>query len=265
MINNWYYGFGPPNSAGTNSTWHLYSISPSSSGDWNFMVDGSTIYASNFAAAPSISPAHVVAEKASGANLSQLGPVEFRNLAYLGNDTLWHSISSLSPIGGCGPGGNSGCDASAYGVEPAGINDLIAGSNLSTPQTHEPIWQRESGCSLIATLATAGSVGAAPLNVTFTVSASAPQGSVRTDWWFGDGSHQDGNSTQIATYGIAGNYTPFVRVLDATGCLSEASGSVSVAPGTGSNVAGFFGAAYLFAVQVIVLWGALPRHPYAPG
>jgi hypothetical protein len=264
VLDDWYYGFGPQNSVGTNGTWHLYSISPSITGDWNFMVDGVMIYQSSFVAAVSSSPAHLVAEKASGPYLSQLGPVEFRDLAYLGNDTLWHSTSSLSPITGCSDGSDVGCDAGFYGVEAAGANDILAGSNLSAPATRQPLWQRQSGCLLNATLASAESVGTAPLNVTFTESVSSPLGSTRTDWWFGDGSHEDGNSTRTMTYTTPGNYTPFVRVLDSAGCLSEASSSVSVAAGSGSTLGTSAGALWLFAVQVFVQWVDVPRNAYAP-
>ena len=229
-VNDWYYGFGAANSAGSNGTWHLYSILPSASRDWVFMMDGATIYSSNFPSTTSSSPAHLVAEKASGPYLSQLGPVEFRGLAYLGNDSMWHATSSLSLIDGCGAADNGQCVISnAYGVESVGPNDVIAGS--STPSDSEPgqlVWQRQSTCTLGSTLSSSSSAGNAPFNVTFVDSVSSPQGMFRTDWWFGDGSHEAGELNQTVTYSMPGNYTPFVRVLDSVGCLSEASGQVYV-------------------------------------
>ncbi len=237
IVNDWYYGFGPANSVGLNDTLHLYSILPSASGNWSFQLDGVTVYSTNFPSATSKEPAHVVAEKSSGSYLSPLGPVEFRNLAYLGNDTLWHGTSSLKPIDGCGYGDSLPCNmVIPYGVAAVGANDIVAGSNVSIPLVDQPIWVRQSSCSMITTLTDAAAAGAAPLNVTFSESVSTSGGNVSTDWWFGDGSYQHGNSSQTVTYRTPGNYTPLVRVLDSTGCLSEATGSVSVAPSTATSV-----------------------------
>jgi len=239
VVNDWYYEFGSINSAGLNGTWHLYSILPGPSGDWNFQMDGVAVYSTNFPSATSSSPAHVVAEKTSGSYGTRLGPVEFRNLAYLGNDTLWHGTSSLTPIAGCGYGDSLPCDvAIPYGVESIGANDIMAGSNVLTPSGDQPIWLRQASCSIYATMTNAAMTGTAPLNVTFTESVSASHGAVSTDWWFGDGSHQHGNSSQTVTYRAPGNYTPFVRVLDSAGCLSEATGKVSVTPSSTATTVG---------------------------
>ena len=251
-VNDWYYEFGSINSAGSNGTWHLYSILPGPSGDWNFQMDGVTVYATNFPSATSSSPAHVVAEKASGSYQTQLGPVEFRNLAYLGNDTLWHGTSSLTPIAGCGYGDRVPCNvAIPYGVESIGANDIMAGSNVSTPSGDQPIWQRQTRCSIYATMTNAAMTGTAPLNVTFTESVSASHGVVSTDWWLGDGSHQQGNSSQTVTYRTPGNYTPLVRVLDSAGCLSEAAGKVFVTPPSTATALGTFAfSPFLLPVKV---------------
>jgi len=212
VVSDWYYGFGAANSAGSNGTWHLYSILPGLSHDWVFMMDGAPVYSSNFLSTTSSSPAHLVAEKASGPFLSQLGPVEFRGLAYLGNDSIWHATSSLSLIDGCGEADNGQCVIpNAYGVESVGPNDVIAGS--SSPSDSEPgqlVWQRQSACTLGSTLSASGSAGNAPFNVTFVDSISSPQGNFRTDWWFGDGTHEAGQLNQTVTYAMPGNYTPFV-------------------------------------------------------
>jgi hypothetical protein len=139
-VSDWYYGFGFANSAGVNGTWHLYSIQPSALGEWTFLLDGAPVYSSEVPVTASISPAHLVAEKASGPYLSQLGPVEFRDLAYLGN-RLWHATSSLTPIEGCGLAESNTCTVStAYGVELAGPNDVIAGSGVPLPESGQLVW-----------------------------------------------------------------------------------------------------------------------------
>ena len=264
VVDDWYYGFGPANSVGSNSTWHLYSILPTGSGDWSFVMDGVTVYSSTFPSNPSTSPAHLVAEQSSGPYLSQLGPVEFRDLAYLANDGLWHGASSLSLIDGCGAAADGSCSVSnAYGVESAGPNDVIAGSNVPTPAGGQLVWERQSACTLGTNLSTVGQVGDAPLNVTFIDSVSSPQGSFRTDWWFGDGLHDAGSLNQTVTYQTPGNYTPLVRVLDSMGCLSEASGEVSVAAANGSTL-GTATAPATSLSEVFTLCVVPPRNTYAP-
>jgi len=262
VVNDWYYGFGPADSAGANSTWHLYSISPGASGDWSFSMDGVTVYSSNYPSTTSTSRVHIVAEKASGPYLSQLGPVEFRDLAYLGNDSLWHATSSLSLIDGCGAAANNPCTVSSgYGVESVGPNDLLAGSYISGVEPGQLIWERQSTCMLRTTLLSSGTDGDAPLNITFVDSVSSPDGSFRTDWWFGDGSHDVGNSGQTVTYIVPGNYTPIVRVLDSAGCLSEASAEVSVAATSSPT---FGTAPFSSSVAVFPQCAVLPRDAYAP-
>lgn len=265
VVNEWYYGFGTVDSAGSNGTWHLYSIQPDASSDWSFVLDGVTVYPSSFPSTSSTSRAHLVAEKASGPNLSQLGPVEFRDLAYLGDDGLWHGTSSLNPIDGCGEADNGPCSASpAYGIESVSPNDVIAGSSVSVPDPGQLLWERQSTCTLGTTLLTSGSAGNAPLNVTFVDAVSAPQGNVSTDWWFGNGSHVSGETNQTTTYRNPGNYTPIVLVLDSVGCLSEASGEVSVAASNGSSVGAATAGVSSLGVGVIALCVFTPRDAYAP-
>ena len=261
VLNDWYYGFGPQNSAGSNSTWHLYSILPNAAGDWSFAIDGVPVYTSSFPWATSTSPAHLVAEQASGPYASPLGPVEFRNLAYLGNDTLWHGVSALTSIDGCGVENRGDCDSAAYGVDSVGSNDILVGSNLAAHQSGQMVWQRQSSCYLSTTLISTGSAGSAPFNITLTDSVSSAQGGFKTDWWFGDGSHQDGNTTQTVTYQTPGNYTPLVRVLDSAGCLSEASANVSV---TGTSGSGYASGVTSFVVDVIEQYVVAPANAYAP-
>lgn len=265
VVNDWYYGFGTTDSAGSNGTWHLYSIQPSASGDWSFVMDGVSVYSSNFPSTSSASPAHLVAEKASGPYLSQLGPVEFRGLAYLGNDSLWHGTSSLNLIDGCGAADNNPCSVSAaYGAQSVGPNDVIAGSSVPAPNPGQLVWERQSTCTLGTTLLTSGTAGNAPLIVTFADSVSAPQGNVSTDWWFGNGSHLSGETNETVTYLNPGNYTPVVRVLDSVGCLSEASGNVSVAGSNGSTLSVAPAGSSSFGVSVIALCVFTPRDAYAP-
>ena len=265
VVDDWYYGFGAANSAGSNETWHLYSIQPRASSNWSFVMDGVTVYSSIFPSTSSTSPAHLVAEKASGAYLSQLGPVEFRDLAYLGNDSLWHATSSLTPIDECGAADNNPCSVStAYGVEPVGPNAVIAGSSVSMPDPGQFVWERQSICTLGTRLLSSGAAGDAPLNVTLIDSVSAPQGSVRTDWWFGDGSHLAGETNRTVTYRSPGNYTPVVRVLDSIGCLSEASENVSVGASNGSTLGAATVGSSSFGVGVITLCVFTPRDTNAP-
>jgi len=140
-VSDWYYGFGSAKSAGVNGTWHLYSIQPSASGDWTFVMDGVSVYSSDVSVTTSTSPAHLVAEKASGPYLSQLGPVQFRNLAYLESSGLWHTTSSFTLIDGCGSADSNPCTVyTAYGVELAGPNDVIAGSGVPLPESNQLVW-----------------------------------------------------------------------------------------------------------------------------
>jgi hypothetical protein len=265
QVDNWYYGIGPAHSAGGNSTWHLYSISPSADKDWSFWMDGVTVYSSNVPSTTSTSAVHLVAEKASGPYLSRLGPVEFRNLAFLAIDGLWHATSSLTLIDGCSAADNDLCPVStAYGVESVGRNDVIAGSNVSMSAPSQLVWERQSTCTLGMTLSVFGTAGNAPLNVTFIDSVSAPQGSFRIDWWFGDGSHEAGDSNQTVTYRVPGNYTPLVRVLDSAGCLSEASGEVFVAAANGATLGTATSGTSSFSVEVFALCPPWPRNTYAP-
>jgi hypothetical protein len=263
-VNDWYYGFGPADSAGRNGTSHLYSIIPSELGDWNFVLDGVTVFSSSFPSAPSNSPAHLVAEKASGPNLSRLGPVEFRSLAYLANGTVWHATSTLTPILGCGSAARSSCTAAGYGVESVGADDVIAGSDVSSPGPGELIWQRQAACSLNTKLSTVGSVGVAPLNVTFMDDVSSPQGGFNTDWWFGDGTHEGGNSSWTITYRTPGNYTPFVRVLDSVACLSESSGKVSVSAANSPTLGSSAAVAPSILFEQVVLCSVAQRNGNAP-
>jgi hypothetical protein len=66
-----------------------------------------------------------------------LGPVEFRNLAYLKEDG-WHNSTALYALVGCGV--NPVCITNPYGVSLESANQIIAGSGLSQPQDRDLLW-----------------------------------------------------------------------------------------------------------------------------
>jgi hypothetical protein len=115
-----------------------------------------------------------------------------------------------------------------YGVAAVGADDVLAGSNVPTPPSGQPIWRRQVACTMYMTLTNNEETGTAPLSVNVTASPHESHGNVQTDWWFGDGSYAPGNSSQTFTYNNPGNYTLLVRGLDSVGCLSEARGAFSV-------------------------------------
>lgn len=132
------YEIGPAQSAGSNGTWHLYSIVPSPTGGVSFTLDGVNIATINSHIAPSQEPAMMVAEKAGSGGLGSLGPVEFRNMAYLKEDG-WHLVDSLVSLSGCGI--NSSCPAdNPYGVSARGPNHIIAGSGVGFRRGGELLW-----------------------------------------------------------------------------------------------------------------------------
>lgn len=88
-----------------------------------------------------------------------------------------------------------------------------------------------SGCSISILLTANPPNGPAPLTVVFNAAVSGANGAVQYDWWFGDGSHITGNPTMTYTYKNPWNYSVFVRVLDFSGCWSQAQTTVSVNSG----------------------------------
>ena len=152
------------------------------------------------------------------------------------------SRPSLDVVKGTAP-----CNlAIPYGVAAVGVNDVLAGSNVPTPSTSQPIWSRQASCAMYMTLTDNEGTGPAPLSVNATAASHESHGDVRTDWWFGNGSYAPGNSTQTLTYNSPGNYTLLVRGLDSVGCLSEAKSTVLVmqpglsgsSPTSGTSVPG---------------------------
>jgi hypothetical protein len=135
---DFYYEIGPAGSAGVNSTWHLYSITPNSTNGWAFEIDDRVVAHADSPLASSTDPAFIVAEKTSPSELrGQLGPVEFRNLAYLRSDG-WHPASSFVALVNCGDG--STCLESTIGVAAPAPNHIIVGSGVSKHADGELLW-----------------------------------------------------------------------------------------------------------------------------
>lgn len=139
LANDFYYEIGPANSAGQNGTWHTYSIVPNSANGWSFLLDGQQVASLAFQCKVSRDPAYFVAEKATNSSaLGILGPVEFRNLAYLKEDG-WHTVDSLSVIRACGARTDCSID-NPYGVSLEGPSYVAAGSGLEKRENGEFLW-----------------------------------------------------------------------------------------------------------------------------
>ena len=133
-----YFGTGGNNSAGAQGSWHNYEIEPNPQNGWAFILDGRQV--ANFSAhyAPSKDPAYMVAEKVTlSIAPGSLGPVEFRNLAYL-KENGWHNSTALYALVGCGV--NPVCITNPYGVSLESADQIIAGSGLSQPQDRDLLW-----------------------------------------------------------------------------------------------------------------------------
>jgi hypothetical protein len=136
----YYYGSGMPR-VGTNGTWHVYSIMPDSNGKWSFKLDEQEVASTNFQSANS-SQLAFVAEKTFDASPTfsrpgPLGPVEFRNLAYL-DQNGWRPVTDLYAIINCGV--NSECMPIPYGVALLSANHIIAGTSVPQPKDGELLW-----------------------------------------------------------------------------------------------------------------------------
>ena len=134
--NDFSFEKGPANSAGLDGSWHKYLIQPNTAGGWSFLLDGREVSHFTVAWTKSQDAAYFVAEKGSNAATSgRLGPVEFRNLAYLKDDG-WHSVAALYATVGCAV--NTDCNVkNPYGVmlEDSGI--VIAGSGIHQPKDND--------------------------------------------------------------------------------------------------------------------------------
>jgi hypothetical protein len=135
---DYYYGIGPSGSAGTNGTWHLYTIVPNPSKSWSLMFDGKIVSNSSFPVSQSMDPAFMVAEGSTNANASTtLGPVKFNQLSYF-NGVSWNSVDSLVALSYCGI--SVACFANSYGATAIGPNLLLAGSNVPKSADGSLLW-----------------------------------------------------------------------------------------------------------------------------
>ena len=139
---DFYYGTGPADSAGLNGTWHRYSIAPSADNMWSFLLDGQIVDSMRVQWTYSKDSPAVVAEKVtSSARFSALGPVEFRNVAFLKEDG-WHSVNALYALRGCAA--NTNCDVdNPYGVSLIEPNHIKAGSGEQKVQSGTVLWIRQ--------------------------------------------------------------------------------------------------------------------------
>ena len=137
---DYYWGIGPANSAGANGTWHAYSIVPNAKGTgWSFQLDGKEVDHIQFSPTPSVDPIKFIAEKgfSSQQQKERLGPVEFRNLAYLKGDG-WHLTQTLTANEVCAPQCNI---TNPFGVAVDGAGGyMIAGSGIKQPANGALLW-----------------------------------------------------------------------------------------------------------------------------
>jgi uncharacterized repeat protein (TIGR02543 family) len=136
---DYYYASGPIGSVGPDDSWHTYSIVPNVAGSWDFVLDSQPVDHGFFTWTRSKDVVFVAAEKiTSSSNPGALGPVEFRNVAYLTSDG-WHQVNSLFVLRGCGYG--SACIPDIpYGVQVIGPNYVVVGTGQSRLQAGQLLW-----------------------------------------------------------------------------------------------------------------------------
>ncbi len=138
---DFYYGTGAFGSVGSNGTWHEYAITPSAVGGWAFLLDGNQVDNIGLHWTHSKNRVYVVAEKVtSSTSPGLLGPVEFRNVAYLKDDG-WHGVSQLYVLRGCGVSQNCGLGV-PYGLQLKGPNYIVAGSGEDLLETGSLLWMK---------------------------------------------------------------------------------------------------------------------------
>lgn len=138
---DFYFGVGAFGSVGSNGTWHQYTITPSAKGEWAFYLDGYQVDGLAFQSTHSKNRVYVVAEKVTTSNSpGLLGPVEFRNVAYLKEDG-WHGVSQLYVLRGCGVSQKCG-PSIPYGVQLNGPNYIIAGSGEELLKSGSLLWTK---------------------------------------------------------------------------------------------------------------------------
>lgn len=134
---HFYFGWRSLGPASINGTWNSYALLPDTQGYWQFLINGQRVATANFTAQPSISAARMVAEKTGFSDPNPLGPVEFRDLAYLRQDA-WHSVTALYAIVYCTA--SVTCLPVPYGVALEGPNHIIAGLSIAQPKDGELLW-----------------------------------------------------------------------------------------------------------------------------
>jgi hypothetical protein len=146
-----YEGGGLTGSAGTEGTWHNYSIVPDPVVGWDFVLDGLVVDKVAFPSSSANSPPSIVAEESlpCGRNFTQsfsgMGPVEFRNFAYL-KDGVFRPITSLKALvtghWNCNTtGAKTMCDfTNPYGVSVLSENHIVAGQGIARPPAGQLLW-----------------------------------------------------------------------------------------------------------------------------
>jgi hypothetical protein len=128
-------------SIGPEGSWHTYRIIAVPQAGWNLELDGLSVALVNSPWVESSQPAYVVAEEVTSKPQASgnLGPVEFRNLAYYKN-SAWHEVETLNAIYNCGAL-NPYCGVSIpYGVSVEGPNDILAGAGMKVRLDGEFLW-----------------------------------------------------------------------------------------------------------------------------
>jgi hypothetical protein len=149
---DFYYGIGPVGSAGFNGTWHQYSIMPNVENTWTFVLDGQAVASMPVPWAYSKDPVFVVAEKVTSSKMpGALGPVEFRNMAFLKEDG-WHFVDALYALRGCAV--NTDCNINnPYGSSSIGANHILAGSGARRTESGVTLWIRQVSLTIRVPLA----------------------------------------------------------------------------------------------------------------
>jgi hypothetical protein len=141
---DFFFGIGLTNSVGVDKSWHQYAIIPNTKDGWNFNLDGKIVDSITNHYGPSKYAASFVAEKGSSTpTLTGLGPVEFRNLAYLTHDDagyVWHFAKSLYAIVGCAYGMQ--CTSIPYGVASDHSGIITTGTGVRQATSLTLLWSK---------------------------------------------------------------------------------------------------------------------------
>jgi hypothetical protein len=119
----------------------MFAVVPDRDG-WSFLLDNQQV--GNISAKPvqSRDAVYVVAEKStSSPQFGKLGPVEFRNVAYLLGDS-WHIADSLTSLHRYALLSDRSVE-NPFGAVAVGPNHIIAGSNIKTVEDQKLLWTDE--------------------------------------------------------------------------------------------------------------------------